>query len=662
MGNVYNMTGGGGAGIRLAGVAVTTPPAKTTYRSGQRFDPTGMVVTATYSNGAQLAATGCTVAPDGPLTDGITYVTIRYTEGGRSATANQSVTVLPVLRSIAVTTPPAKTQYRYGESFDPAGMVVTAAYSDGSTRAVTGYATSPASFAALGGQSVSVKYTEDGVSASAATPVTVAKATNTITLSPASLTLNASAKTGKITVKRKGDGVISATSSDTGVAKVSGVNQTTGEVTISSVNDKTGTATITVKAAEGTNYLAAANKTAAVKAVFREYLYGFDINLADSNPATRVSYPVGVDNYGFSPAVMNFSTDTFSYGSWPSTPGKTFMPRPCMLKFDGTVDYYLDPNDYAQKVDGSASDVADINYGGNAMMEWPKIYAKRWEENGVYHFRCSDIKVDDNYECWCSYDRLNNEIPHFYTPCFFGSKDSAGRLRSISGTSNWTLVGNANNELAAARANGDDWCIEVIADRLLVNDLLNMMFKSTDGQGTAGYGRVSSGNTSAIAPGTMNSKGLFWGTDDQVSGVKVFGMENLWGNMWRDLAGYIRSGNSQKVKITRGTKDGSTADDYNFSGAGYLTVADVNLSDGQISKMQTETYGRFPVAVGGSDSTYEADYIWYKYESTGIAQAGGYWRYAKSCGPYCFILRWSTSRYNDKGNGAALSCKPLASI
>lgn len=149
MGNVYNMVGGGG-GIKLVSIAVTTPPTKTRYLSGESFDPAGMVVTATYSNGAKLAATGYAVEPSGPLLDGVTSVTIRYTEGGKSVTASQAVTVIPKLVSIAVTTPPTKTAYRYGEAFSAAGMVVKATYTDGSTAAVTGYTTSPSTFTSLG--------------------------------------------------------------------------------------------------------------------------------------------------------------------------------------------------------------------------------------------------------------------------------------------------------------------------------------------------------------------------------------------------------------------------------------------------------------------------------------------------------------------------------
>lgn len=484
----------------------------------------------------------------------------------------------------------------------------------------------------------------------------IGKGDNAIAVSPTSITLNTANKSGKFTVSRKGNGAITATSSDTKVATIGSVNQNTGEVVVNSVNDTSGTATITVKVAEGDNYLAPANKTVSVKASFREYLYGFDINLNDSNPATRVSYPSDVENSGFAKAVMNFG-GAFSYGGWPSTPGSKFMPRPCMLKYDGTVAYYLNPNDLTKKADGSASDVANINFGGNAMMEWPKIYVKRWESGGVYHFRCSDVKVDADYECWSNYDKNNKEIPHFYTPIFDGAWDSSGRMRSISGQT-CKVSTTAQQEIDAAKLNGANiWYTEVIADIFLVQDLLTMMFKSTDLQATAGYGRVSASN--AIATGTMNTKGMFWGASDKTSGVKVFGMENPWGNVWRRTAGLICNAGSVKAKITRGTKDGSTAADYNTDGSGYKSIMTMATGGGYISAMRTEKFGRLATAFSGSTTTYEADYAYYNNSGVRYAIVGGTWNYDLRAGPFYIYLG---NAPGDTGTyiGAALSCKPLA--
>ena len=160
-------------GIKLQSIAVTTPPTKTSYLSGESFDPAGMVVEATYSNGATLACTGYSYEPNTPLDDGTTKVTIRYTEGGVTKTAEQAITVVHRLESIAVTTHPTKTTYEYGDTFSSSGMVVTATYSDGATAAATGYTTSPSTLSKVGKQTVTVSYTERGVTKTTTLSVTV---------------------------------------------------------------------------------------------------------------------------------------------------------------------------------------------------------------------------------------------------------------------------------------------------------------------------------------------------------------------------------------------------------------------------------------------------------------------------------------------------------
>ena len=331
-----------------------------------------------------------------------------------------------------------------------------------------------------------------------------------------------------------------------------------------------------------------------------------------------------------------------------------------LLTYAGKVDHYLDPNDYTKKINGSVSKAADTSFGGNAMMEWPKIYTKRWESNGVYHFRCSDIPQDDTWDCLCNYDRNDDQIDHFYTPIYFGSLVS-GKLRSISGAVN-SVNTTAANEIACAKANGNDWYTEVLADRLLLQDLLVMMARSTECQTAFGYGRCKSSNSNAIAPGTMNAKGMFWGSNDQTSGVKVFGMENVWGNLWRRTAGWINANGTQKVKLTRGTHDGSTVTDYNTDGNGYKTIANATpagSSGGYISSMKTEAFGRLPVNASGSSSTYEADGMWYNNSQVNYAFVGGGWYYALLVGPFCASLHFAAS-ISASAYGAALSCKPLA--
>lgn len=180
MSKTFGMVGGGGGGgIKLDSISITTPPVKTTYTAGETFDPAGMVVEATYTNGATAIATGYTYSPSTGLTDGTTSVTIQYTEGGFTKTAEQAIIVVHRLESIAVTTQPTTTTYEYGDTFSSSGMVVTATYSDGATSNVTGYTTSPSALTAVGTQTITVNYTERGITKTTTLTVTVERKTLT---------------------------------------------------------------------------------------------------------------------------------------------------------------------------------------------------------------------------------------------------------------------------------------------------------------------------------------------------------------------------------------------------------------------------------------------------------------------------------------------------
>ncbi|MBR2463429.1 MAG: InlB B-repeat-containing protein [Spirochaetaceae bacterium] len=82
---------------KLEGITVTTLPAQTVYSERQSFDPTGMVVTATYDDKSQREVTGWetdfnTVAGEKGLNK---PVTVSYTEGETPKTTTFTVTVFP---------------------------------------------------------------------------------------------------------------------------------------------------------------------------------------------------------------------------------------------------------------------------------------------------------------------------------------------------------------------------------------------------------------------------------------------------------------------------------------------------------------------------------------------------------------------------------------
>lgn len=376
------------------------------------------------------------------------------------------------------------------------------------------------------------------------------------------------------------------------------------------------------------NRIAAANEAAAAAlSTTDKKLFGYRLYDGESDPETRVTYLA--DNATFAKAYMDYTNGRFVYGGWADA---FFLPRPCMLKYDGTVDYYLDPDDYTKKLDGSASNIADTSYGGNAMMEWPKIYVKRVVTDSYYEFYCSNYKADDDFVAWSNYN-AKGETNHFYTPIYFGSYDGT-RLRSLSGQANMVSQ-TAATERARAQANGDGWDIETMADRLLICDLLVLMAKTTDTQ--TAFGGGVNGASAAIAPGTMNAKGLFWGSRDAKTGVKVFGMENWWGNIWRRVVGYVVDKGTQKIKLTIGTQDGSTAEGYNLTGEGYVAISDATpggSSGGFISKMKNTKFGRLPLTMSGSSTTYECDAAWFNNSIVAVAYFGGVWLASAGVGAF----------------------------
>lgn len=393
-------------------------------------------------------------------------------------------------------------------------------------------------------------------------------------------------------------------------------------------------------------------------------VYGWHVDPNESDSEAAVTYLE--DAIGFTSAKMEETG--FNYGSWKNA---FFMPKPCMLKSDGTVDYYLNPNDYTKKTDGTPSDIADLNYNGNAMMEWPKIWYKfvGGETEGEGSFFVSNEKIDDSYHCWCNINSKNNETEHFYTAIYNGTGTT--KLRSISGIALTSANGNGSTNVAQettrAMANNTtsdvEWYIDTYCDRILINALLVLMGKSLNTQAVYGRGISSGGQEAkeAYTTGMLNDKGLFWGViSNDNSAVKVFGMENWWGCVWRRTAGCILVNGTMKIKLTYGTADGSSVTGYNTNGSGYINNGTLLLTNGYIRKMQYNEFGYIPCDVTeGSSSTYYADYQYINTSGTMYSLFGGDAGTGRPAGAFCVALNVGSTNANWP-IAAALSCKPLS--
>ena len=338
-------------------------------------------------------------------------------------------------------------------------------------------------------------------------------------------------------------------------------------------------------------------------------MYEFIIDPNDSNPHTCVTYTGKNENY--TPAYMDFTTKQFNYGSWTNA---FFMKlfKPCMLKSDGTVDYYLNPNNYAQKEDGSASDVANVDYDGNAMVEIGQIWISEKIFNGKHYIRIANGKITDDFDCYTHTKKDGSLAEKIYRSIYDGGLVD-NKIRSISGLAVCNKQ-TGNNQITYAKANGTGWNIDEYSVRRLINYLLVLISRSLNTQAKFGDGvrntYKSDADTGQVVAGTLNDKGMFYGFNDAGTAVKVFHIENWWGNIWKLTNGLFALYGKMVYKMCEGTWDGSTVEEYNTNGNGYIDsgVTISGNSGSCIKKMKlVPGIGLVPSEITGSNSTYYCD-------------------------------------------------------
>ena len=141
----------------VASVSLKKKPSKLTYEVGDTFDPSGMALTATYTDNMTAEITeGYTCTPTQLTTAGEQKIVVSF--GGK--TTGFYVTVKTVnLSSVTLKTKPTKQTYIVGETFDSKGMVLKANYDNGKSVEVTsGFTCTPTKLSTVGQQKIVVTY------------------------------------------------------------------------------------------------------------------------------------------------------------------------------------------------------------------------------------------------------------------------------------------------------------------------------------------------------------------------------------------------------------------------------------------------------------------------------------------------------------------------
>lgn len=313
--------GGAGGGIKLESIAITTPPDNITYLPGEVFDPAGTVVTASYSNGATLTATGWTYSPSGALPEGTSEVEIIYTEAGVTKTAVQAITV--ERGTISVPTVSGSLTYN-GQAQSP---TLTGYDADKMVLSGDTSGTNAGSYTAVVTPTAQYKWA-DGSTEAKNIQWSIAKATPSITFDPASVSLDTSTTSQEVAVSYTGDGVLSAQSNNSGVATAS---LSGNMLTVDGVD--TGSTTITVSASEGTNYTAAS----ASLSVAVQFVIIIPVVPTQSGSLTYKPYTlqtVSWKNYDPDQLTIGGSVKGTNAGTYTAT----FTPKPGYQWWDGTTE------------------------------------------------------------------------------------------------------------------------------------------------------------------------------------------------------------------------------------------------------------------------------------------------------------------------------------
>ena len=432
----------------------------------------------------------------------------------------------------------------------------------------------------------------------------IGKGDNAITVSPTSITLNTANKSGKFTVSRKGDGTITATSSDTKIATIGAINQTTGEVTVNSVGDTTGTATIKVKVAESANYLAPADKDVPVKAQFVT-IYGVEWDWTSSGPTkgTRTDAAAGFSDPN--PAVNNGNG---------SSPFDNLMPWAGMVKETRT---------------------------GGVMVKEPKYWYK-WTKTGKkLKLQIADGPVEGFHVDPVNMDRGDGlgELNFSYIARYHCA---SGTYKSETNKAQQVSITRSAARTSIHNLGANIWQMD-FAQMWYVGMLFLVEFADWNGER---IGRGCSASGSKENNGKTDAMQYHTGTTaanrDTYGYTQYRNIEGWWDNVYDWMDGcYYNSNGLNVIKNPNQFSDSANGTLVGKPVAGYP-------SDFTIPTQSGLEWALFPSAAAGSTTNYVPDY-WVFNGSYPCLFHGGSYNQNQYHGPFCVYCSGTSGAYTDIG-------------
>ena len=338
---------------------------------------------------------------------------------------------------------------------------------------------------------------------------------------------------------------------------------------------------------------------------------------------TRVNEVVGQlsTDYYQGPYGISWDSATDTYirtGAKGYTAIQSRMKR-CVLNADGTVNYYLNPDNSNFKEDGTPSVLTGAD--GNVMVEIPKHYIKVETVGNVDSFSIS-LTPEAGYVLDPAFLKWNGtamvEVPYRYFRAYEGFV-SGGKLVSVSGVTP-TRSQTISVFRTQAMANGagwhlTDWNLLNTIKRLCYIEFCDFIVTKYLGEGNytgSDYG-ITTGQSNALGNRSSDST-----HNDKYMSYR--GIENMYADIWEFVDG-ININNYQFYVNGNYSTFQSDVFTGDYVAKGPLTVAGASIS--LIKRCAVSVDGGFiPTVVGGSTTTFYGDALW---SATGarIASYGG---------------------------------------
>lgn len=463
----------------------------------------------------------------------------------------------------------------------------------------------------------------DGTYAPKTLSWTIGKAAGAVSLSRATVSLTSNITSTTIPISQTGDGELTVSNVNSTVASavISG-----GNLIVSRVGSNTGSTTVTVTAQASTNYSAASAQV--VVSTSNYSIMTVTINEANSNPETCCAY---ADD------ALNMEAGSSLWDTW-------FGYYPVLFK-DGAEVSQIKTDNFNQDSSGKLIDITSGD-AGDVMIAFPRRGLRMSKSGNIVTISMTDNPNDPNFE-YMAHKRGNTLKDKFYIGAYMGSTVDS-KLRSLSGkTPQYSKNIGQFRDLAQANgksdgAGGSGYDQHGYYQMIYLIAMYTLKYKNLNSQAVIGNGvsYVTSDYNAyhGVDTGGTETKGMNYGTtDDKLTHMKLFGIEDLWGNLWSWIDGLWYSADYHIWTAT---------ENFNSDGTGYTdrgaSGATADLGWNWHNKIIGTTHGGFLTAgQDGSSTTYYCDPCWLK--ASRLMSFGGGWLDDSGVGVFCLNVDRITS-------------------